>query len=279
MCLKMAMGTDKISVITVCRNCVNEIEATIKSVLSQTYPNVEYLVVDGASTDGTLSVVSKYKDGIAKFISEPDKGIYNAMNKGVEMATGKWCIFMNAGDKFVSNSVLSEMFALNHPQTETKVYYGNTTFTYEDGSKRSLKAVTVFPTILRCQPFCHQSAFYNIEKKRDPFFDEEYKIVSDYNTSLWYYVKYGSNAFEHRDLLVSEFAAYGGASTTAKNRQKIELEFLSVWKHYDICRKRYIVERLKYFIMYQQPFGFFKSWLQKYSTLKIKQFNDKREII
>lgn len=272
------MERNKISVITVCWNCVNEIENTVISVLSQDYFDVEYIVVDGASTDGTLEIIKKYRDKISVLISEPDKGIYNAMNKGVKVATGKWCIFMNAGDKFASNSVLSEMFTFNQPQSETKVYYGNTKFVYENNSKRSLKAVPVLPTILRCQPFCHQSAFYNIEIKRNPFFDEVYKIVSDYNTSLWYYVKYGAKAFEYRDLLVSEFAAYGGASTSAKNRQKKELEFLDIWKHYDICRKRYIVERLKYFIMYQQPFGFLKSLLQKYSTQKTKQFNNKREI-
>lgn len=269
---------NKVSVITICWNCVGEIERTIKSVLDQTYPNIEYIVIDGASTDGTLDVINRYKNDITIMVSEPDKGIYNAMNKGVRLATGRWCIFMNAGDKFVSDNVVFDMFATNHPKASTKVYYGNTTFAYEDRTKKSLKAVPVYPTILRCQPYCHQSAFFNIEDKRQPFFDEQYKIASDYNTSLWYYSKFGKAAFEHRDVLVSEFAAFGGASTSEKNNQKKYLEFLDIWKHYDFCKKRYIVERIKYFIMYQQPFYFIKSCLMQYSKRKTKQLNDSREI-
>lgn len=268
----------KISVITVCWNCVNEIEKTIKSVLEQTYSNVEYIVVDGASTDGTLEVINRYKERIDKVVSEPDKGIYNAMNKGVQLAIGEWCIFMNAGDKFVNNSVLSEMFGLNHPLETTKVYYGNTKFVYEDHSCCSLRAVPVFPTILRCQPFCHQSAFYNIEDKRTPFFDEQYKIASDYNTSLWYFIKYGEGAFEYRDLLVSEFTAYGGASTLEKNKQRNILEFLDILKHHKICRKRYIIEQIKYFIMYQQPVPLFKTMLKHYVEVRTAQYNARREI-
>lgn len=273
------MKNNKVSVITICWNCVGEIERTIKSVLDQTYPNIEFIVIDGASTDGTLDVIDRYKNDITIIVSEPDKGIYNAMNKGVKLATGRWCIFMNAGDKFVSDNVVSDMFVSNNPKDCTKVYYGNTTFAYENKTKKSLKAVPVYPTILRCQPYCHQSAFFNIEDKRQPFFDEQYKIVSDYNTSLWYFVKYGKTAFEHRDVVVSEFAAFGGASTSAKNSQIKYLEFLDIWRHHDICKRRYIVERIKYFIMYQQPFSFFKSCLKRYSEGKTEQFNNNREIL
>lgn len=273
------MKNNKVSVITICWNCVGEIERTIKSVLDQTYPNIEFIIIDGASTDGTLDVIDRYKNDITIIVSEPDKGIYNAMNKGVKLATGRWCIFMNAGDKFVSDNVVSDMFVSNNPKDCTKVYYGNTTFAYENKTKKSLKAVPVYPTILRCQPYCHQSAFFNIEDKRQPFFDEQYKIVSDYNTSLWYFVKYGKTAFEHRDVLVSEFAAFGGASTSAKNSQIKNLEFLDIWRHHYVCRRRYIVERIKYFIMYQQPFSFLKSCLKRYSEGKTEQFNNNREIL
>ena len=97
---------NKISVITVCWNCVGEIEKTLTSVVAQTYSNMEYIVVDGASKDGTLEIINKYKNHISVLISEPDSGLYNAMNKGVKAATGQWCIFMNAGDMFASNNVL-----------------------------------------------------------------------------------------------------------------------------------------------------------------------------
>lgn len=89
-----------ITVITVCYNAVAEIEKTIRSVVGQTYPHIEYIVVDGGSTDGTTDVVKKYADRIDRFVSEPDKGIFDAMNKGIALASGEYVNFMNAGDTF-----------------------------------------------------------------------------------------------------------------------------------------------------------------------------------
>lgn len=262
----------KVSVITVCWNCVNEIEKTIQSVISQTYSNVEYVVVDGASKDGTLDIINQYRDKISILISEPDKGIYNAMNKGVKVATGQWCIFMNAGDVFASDEVISYMFHEHSPKSTTKVYYGNTTFVNEQQEKCSRYAQPVYPTILRCQPYCHQSAFFNIESKFSPFFDEKYRIISDYSTSLRYFEEFGASSFEYIDVLVSEFAAFGGASTLESNNQKKSLEFLDVWKHHKICRKRYLIERFKYFIIYEQPVGFLTGMLEKYSSKRTEGY-------
>src|SRR5215217_1386671 len=89
-----------LSVITVVYNNVKDIERTMLSVLGQTYKAIEYIVIDGQSTDGTLQVVEKYKSSLAKIISEKDKGIYDAMNKGISLATGNYIIFMNSGDEF-----------------------------------------------------------------------------------------------------------------------------------------------------------------------------------
>ena len=94
------MNNPKITVVTVCYNAVKDIEKTILSVVNQTYDNIEYIVVDGGSKDGTVNIIQKYEDRITKWISEPDKGIYDAMNKGILMATGDWINFMNAGDYF-----------------------------------------------------------------------------------------------------------------------------------------------------------------------------------
>ena len=88
-----------ISVVTVSYNAVSTIEQTILSVINQTYPHIEYIIIDGGSTDGTVDVIKKYADKITYWVSEPDKGIYDAMNKGLRRVRGDWCVFMNSGDK------------------------------------------------------------------------------------------------------------------------------------------------------------------------------------
>lgn len=113
---------NKVSVITVCYNAEKEIERTIKSVLSQTYTNLEYIIVDGNSSDKTMEIVLHYSENITKIVSEPDKGIYDAMNKGIKMANGEWVIMMNAGDEFASNSVLDKIFQGTIPEYVKFIY-------------------------------------------------------------------------------------------------------------------------------------------------------------
>src|SRR4051812_1110497 len=103
----MKQGWPVLSVITVVYNNVSHIERTLLSVLDQTYPHIEYIVIDGASTDGTLVIIEKYKDRIAKLISEPDKGIYDAMNKGLAIATGDYVLFMNSGDEIYARETVA----------------------------------------------------------------------------------------------------------------------------------------------------------------------------
>lgn len=111
----------KISVITISYNAEKEIEKTILSVISQTYSNIEYLIIDGASKDDTMVIVNKYKDRISHIVSEPDKGIYDAMNKGIKYATGEWIIMMNAGDIFNNESVLKNIMN-NIPEGKSFLY-------------------------------------------------------------------------------------------------------------------------------------------------------------
>lgn len=104
------MKQQLISVITINYNNKNGLEETIKSVISQTYSLLEYIIIDGGSTDGSLDVIKKYNDKINYWISESDKGIYNAMNKGIIQAHGEYCIFMNSGDCFYDKDVLRNVF-------------------------------------------------------------------------------------------------------------------------------------------------------------------------
>jgi glycosyltransferase involved in cell wall biosynthesis len=113
----------KITIITVVYNAESLIEQTIKSILQQTYPFIEYIIIDGASTDGTLEVIEQYRSGIAIVQSEKDQGIYDAMNKGLKAATGDYVLFINAGDLLAGPGILSTVF---DETPEADVYYGNT---------------------------------------------------------------------------------------------------------------------------------------------------------
>jgi len=119
----MANFKPVLSVITVVYNNVRDIERTMLSVLNQTYPNIEYIIVDGLSTDGTLAIIKKYEGRISKVISEKDKGIYDAMNKGLAIATGDYVIFMNSGDEFYAPDTVDNVFASG---PDADIYYGET---------------------------------------------------------------------------------------------------------------------------------------------------------
>jgi glycosyltransferase involved in cell wall biosynthesis len=112
-----------LSVITIVYNNVRDIERTMLSVLNQTYTGIEYIVVDGASNDGTLEIIKQHGNRIAKLISEKDKGIYDAMNKGLALATGNYVIFMNSGDEFYADDTVARVFAT---APDADIYYGET---------------------------------------------------------------------------------------------------------------------------------------------------------
>lgn len=145
--------SNKITVITICRNCRDDLERTVQSVVSQTYPNIEYIVVDGASTDGTQQMLASYQKRIDTIISEPDDGIYDALNKGVKSATGEWILCLNAGDTFTSNHVLADIFK-SPIAADITFLYSDFWLCHDDGTK-------VFRTTNRQQgEIHHQNAIY-----------------------------------------------------------------------------------------------------------------------
>lgn len=171
----------KISVITICYNAEKEIEHTVRSVLGQTYKDLEYIIVDGASKDGTLSelnrIAQEYESRDIKIISEPDKGIYDAMNKGICIASGEWVCMMNAGDMFANQDVLSDVFANPIPD--------HISFLYSDFYK-----ATSFGKYFRVQTHCdensrtlvHQSVIYrkSLHEKHGYYIVTPKIIISDY---------------------------------------------------------------------------------------------------
>lgn len=127
-----------ITIITVSYNIVSRIEETILSVIHQDYSNVEYIVIDGGSTDGTVDVIKKYGNKIAHWLSEKDNGIYDAINKGIDLANGEWIGIMNCGDVYASNDVLSRLFA-NRDNAGVDVIFGDSVEVSSYG-KRYIKA-------------------------------------------------------------------------------------------------------------------------------------------
>lgn len=155
-----------ITVITVCYNAISDIEKTIQSVIHQLYSNIEYVIIDGGSVDGTVKIIEKYHDKISYWISESDKGIYDAMNKGVDKATGEWVCFMNAGDTFYSsNTILSVSDCFCH---QYDIVYGKVNMVNRSYSK--LVTPATVPDKNNPMPFNHQAVFTKTDLlKRMPF--------------------------------------------------------------------------------------------------------------
>jgi len=164
-----------ITIVTVCLNAVREIETTILSVLNQTYSNIEFIVIDGGSTDGTKDIIHKYQDQIAHFISEPDKGIYDAMNKGIDLATGEWINFMNAGDCFVNENVIANVSPAL--QDGHDVVFGNTIMV--NGRQMKLNKGQLFPD--RFPKIGHQSSFVKTSLMKENHFNTKYIISADFD--------------------------------------------------------------------------------------------------
>lgn len=162
----------KLSIITVNYNDKVGLEKTIESVVCQTYTDYEYIIIDGGSTDGSYDVIKQYEEHISYWVSERDKGIYNAMNKAIDVAKGEYCIFMNAGDTFCSSATLSDVFDSNYSED---IICGNTV-TIE---KRKLAPEEITFKYLFSNALCHQSAFIRTSLMAKYKYDEKYKIVSD----------------------------------------------------------------------------------------------------
>ena len=225
------MRNKKISIITVSYNAVKTIEKTIKSVISQTYSNIEYIVVDGGSTDGTIEIIKRYEDKIAYWVSEPDKGIYDAMNKGIYLATGDIISIINADDYLENQSIeiISDLFKTE----ETDIICGSLNIIDLYGNHY---ATYVIKNKISCIKYkmCvfHPSCFVKREVyNKVGFFDIKYKIAGDYDFLLRAYNK------GFKFLTISEVLANfrdGGSSN--KNILKSILEMKRVRENNDYNR-------------------------------------------
>lgn len=168
-----------ITIITVCYNCINTIEQTIKSVLVQDYEHIEYIIIDGGSTDGTVEIIKKHSSQISKWISEPDKGIYDAMNKGIGMASGDWIHFRNSGDYFLSIHTISDVFRNGIPE-DVAVVHGDCYYVYPGYYTQQKPAILSIP-FNQDMPVLHPATFVRTCYHKEMLFDLRYKSSSDYN--------------------------------------------------------------------------------------------------
>lgn len=214
----------QLSVITICYNEKN-IERTLKSIVGQSCRDFEWIVIDGGSTDGTLEIIKRYKNDIDILVSETDKGIYNAMNKGIKMAKGKYLNFMNGGDEFVDEKVIEEFYAFAGQFDEEDVIYGNFNLIAPDGKISDISfPCCINRTFFYDNTINHQSAFI----KRELFdkfglYDENYKIAADW--AKWCIFANHHCRFKHWERKIAKFYA-DGISATQKDRLNAEKEII-----------------------------------------------------
>ena len=201
----------KLSIITINLNNAQGLRKTIESVVSQTFTNFEYIVIDGNSTDGSVDIIKQYADKITYWISEPDTGIYNAMNKGILKAQGEYCLFLNSGDSLVDNSVLEKVFAI--PFFED-IVYGNVNLIGEN-----IRIAKKYPNEWTLRLFFDESLPHTASFiKRDLFFEialynESYRIISDWEFFVLAIIIH-QKSYKHLPVFVSDFALIGLSSTS-----------------------------------------------------------------
>ncbi len=219
-----------ISIITICYNSKDELEKTIKSIKAQTYNRIEYIIVDGGSTDGTKDVINLYSDIISKSISEPDKGIYDAMNKGIGLASGDWILFMNAGDVFYSNEVIKKIFE-NTFRPDTAIVYGDIEQDYGKAGKL-IKSLHKFDSKDVALQICHQGMMTRTSILKKIKYDTSYKIMADVDSFKKIHdMGYG---FEYVPVVFAVFEVTGGISSTKPILLMKELNRIKGIKKYSL---------------------------------------------
>ena len=198
--------TPLISIITVSYNAAATIEQTILSVINQDFVDYEYIIVDGGSTDGTVDIIKKYQDRITLWVSEPDRGIYDAMNKGIRYAKGEYVYFLGGDDLLFDNQVLKNVNS--YMMDKRTVYYGNVLFEKRnviyDGKFNLAKIVT--------RNISHQSIFYPKEIFEKYSFETKYKIFADYELNLKLYGN-SSYSFVYIPLTIALFNDEGASGS------------------------------------------------------------------
>jgi glycosyltransferase involved in cell wall biosynthesis len=223
-----------ISVITVVYNGASYIEESIKSVIGQSYPNIEYILIDGQSNDGTLDVIRKFNDEIDYWVSEKDGGIYDAMNKGVELCRGEWIYFLGSDDKFIDGEVVSTVVQEISQELITPSLVFGKVITNNDVV---IDSWTGIKTLLH-NTVHHQSCFYHASIFKDYRYDPTLRMISDYEVNLIAYLKrFPFKKIEH----VIAMCRDGGISTSKS-------EYATFMRETNFIRRKHVPRWADYFL-------------------------------
>lgn len=227
------------TVVTITYNAESCVKKTIESIASQVYTGFEYLIIDGQSSDKTLYIAEKYQKDFNtkkisyKIISESDKGIFDAMNKGISNACGEWIIFMNAGDMFYSDEVFGDIkkWISSNVSDDDMILYGDTVV--ESNGFYQKRKPGEIDKLVWMQPFYHQSVFVRTELMKNTMFDTQYRIAGDYDLFLKFYLK--KLKFCYIPITVSIFGLDGVSETNHKERRT---EHLKVRINNGVCTEK-----------------------------------------
>lgn len=232
------MANTRISIITVSYNTVKTIEQTINSVVNQTYSNIEYIIIDGGSTDGTVDIIKKYEDKIIYWVSEPDKGIYDAMNKGIDVSSGDYIYFLGADDCLVDVDVIRAISSFLNEESDllsAPVWIVDEKSRLEILSQRSINK----GDLLRGKMIPHQGVFVKGKIMRQYKFDCRYKIAADYD----FIMKCLKN--DKKILYIEKPVAYFSMSGMSSNNEKLrEYEYRKIITLHNISKSE--VSKMKY---------------------------------
>lgn len=232
----------KVSIITVCYNSAKTIEDTIQSVINQTYENIEYIIVDGLSTDNTLEIVNKYKDKIAKVVSEKDAGLYDAINKGIGLATGEIIANLNSDDFYIDNNVITDVVSkMEETKSDTlyaDLYYVDaldTNKVVRNWVSGAYKKGMFFKGWMPPHPtfFVRKSVYDNYGK-----FNLELKSAADYEIMLRFIHKHECS-ISYLPRVVVRMRVGGVSNVSIKNRLKANREDKRAWEMNGLKPKPY----------------------------------------
>jgi len=236
----------RITIITVCYNRVHTIEKAIQSVLEQNYLNIEYIIIDGNSTDGTKAIIASYGDRISHYISEPDKGMYDAINKGFRLATGDVIGLMHSDDEFYDADAISKIAASFQQDLNTEGVYGDGVYVSNDSKERLIRNriggafslqkiksgwLPLHPTVYLKKSAIDKYGFYNLD----------FKIASDTEFLLRYLYKYKIKMSYINSYIVK--MRMGGMSTNARRVFEVLQEDYKIYKYHGLGAFKVVIQK------------------------------------